>query len=160
MALLSLKLGGFLAIGTAGADLGNPWAMGRLIAPGNFRLGGMPPANPPPTGPPMFMFMFIFMFIFIFMPMFMFMAGGPPAPREPIFMRCSWRARAFCMMSDGRLFALGVGLLAVFSRPVTLEEGLMWLEFGSETVLREGTRRGKSPMGGKLGWASELELGG
>jgi hypothetical protein len=63
------------------------------------------------------------------------------------------------MMSEGRLFALGVGLLAVFSSPVTLEVGLMWLEFGSETVLREGTRRGKSPAGGKLGWASELELG-
>lgn len=132
MALRSLKLGGFLACGTAGADLGNPWAMGRVNAPGSFKLGGMPPARPPPTGPPMFIFML------------MFMLPDALAPRRPMFMRCSWRARAFCIISDGRMFALGVGLLAVFSSPVTLELGLMWLEFGSETVLREGTRRGKS----------------
>lgn len=36
----------------------------------------------------------------------------------------------------------------------------MWVGFcGSETVRNEGTRRGGS-LGEKLGWASELELGG
>lgn len=64
------------------------------------------------------------------------------------------------MMSDGRLFALGVGLLAVFSRPVTLELGLMELAFwGSETVRNEGTRRGRSLVE-KPGMASDPELGG
>jgi len=64
------------------------------------------------------------------------------------------------MISDGRLLALGVGLLTVFSNPVTLDVGLMTLEFGSETVRNEGTRRGCSVDGEKLGCASELELGG
>jgi len=64
------------------------------------------------------------------------------------------------MISDGRLFALGVGLLAVLRSPVTLEVGFMCVEFsGSETVLNEGTRRGRS-LGEKLGNPSELELGG
>jgi hypothetical protein len=113
MALLSLRLGGFFACGTAGADFGKPGGMGRVIAPGSFMLGGMPPTSPPPPGPPMFIFML------------MFMLAAELAARAAIFMRCSWRALAFCMISDGRLFALGVGLLELFSSPVTLEVELM-----------------------------------
>jgi hypothetical protein len=96
--------------------------------------------------------------IFIFMLMFMFAAEL--AALAAMFMRCSWRARAFCIISDGKLFALGAGRLAVLSSPVKLEVGFIWVDFcGSETVRREGTRRGGS-LGEKLGWASELELGG
>jgi hypothetical protein len=113
MALLSLRLGGFFACGTAGADFGKPGGMGRVIAPGSFMLGSMPPTSPPPPGPPMFIFML------------MFMLAAELAARAAIFMRCSWRALAFCMISDGRLFALGVGLLELFSSPVTLEVELM-----------------------------------
>lgn len=112
---------------------------------------GMPPGGPPPPpGPPMFMPIFMFMFMF----------AAEPAALAAMFMRCSWRARAFCIISDGRLFALGAGLLAVFSNPVTLEVGFIWVGFcGSEMARREGTRRGGS-LGEKLGWASELALGG
>jgi hypothetical protein len=76
--------------------------------------------------------------------MLMFMLAAELAAWAAMFMRCCWRARAFCMMSDGRLFALGVGRLAVFSSPVTLEVGLMVELCGSEAVLREGIRRGRS----------------
>jgi hypothetical protein len=101
------------------------------------------------------------MFILLFMFMFMFMFVGEPVARAPIFMRCSCRARAFCIISDGKIFALGVGLLAVFSNPVTLELGLIVLAFcGAETVLREGIRRGGSLGGRKPGIASESALGG
>jgi hypothetical protein len=48
------------------------------------------------------------------------------------------------MISDGRLLALGVGRLAVFNSPVTLEVALMVEFCGSEMVLREGIRRVRS----------------
>jgi hypothetical protein len=151
MALLSLRLGGFLVPGTAGDDLGNPGCMGRVKPAGNLRFGATPPASPPPTGAPLFVFVF----------MFMFMPAGEPDVRAPMFMRCSCKARALCMISDGRPAALGVGLLTVLNSPLTLELGLIWLEWsGSDTVLKEGIRRGSSPAGEKLGAASELALGG
>ena len=75
------------------------------------------------------------------------MDGRPVIP-----IRCCWRARAFCIISKGRLLALGAGRLAVFKMPVTLELGLIVLLYcGSETVRRDGTLRGCS---------SGLELGG
>lgn len=121
------------------------------MPPGILRFGGMPPTSPPGLGPPEFICMPM-------LPMFMFPGEGPDRPA--IFIRCSWRARALCMISDGRLDALGVGLLAVFKSPVTLEVELIWLDFcGSEAVLNDGTRRGSS-AGEELGCASELELGG
>lgn len=94
--------------------------------------------------------------------MFMFMLMlGEPAAWAVILRRCSWRARALCMMSEGRLLALGGGLLTLFKSPVTLELGLIWAEFwGSDTVLSEGTLRGNSLPGEEPGRASELELGG
>ena len=153
IALLSLKLGGFLAPvpGTAGADLWNPGGSGRDIPPGSFKFDATPPARPPPGAPGMFMFML----------RFLLMLGGGPAARAPMFMRCSWRARARCMMSDGRLFALGVGRLAVVSRPATLEVGLIELTCaGSDTVLREGTRRCVSLGEEKPGSESAPELVG
>jgi hypothetical protein len=53
-------------------------------------------------------------------------------------------------MSNGRLLALGAGLLAVFSSPVTLDDELIWVEpCGSDTVLNEGTRRGGSLVVGE-----------
>jgi hypothetical protein len=48
------------------------------------------------------------------------------------------------MISDGRLFALGTGLLTVFKSPVTLDVALMCVFCGSETVRREGIRRLRS----------------
>lgn len=55
---------------------------------------------------------------------------------------------------------LGGGLLAFWRLPVTLELGLMELVFwGSETVRRDGTRRGTSSGGTKLGMTSESVLG-
>lgn len=113
MALLSLRLGGFLGPvpGTAGADFGSPCGGGLLTPAGSLTFGGTPPTSP---APPMFMFIFV---------------GELEFARKPILSRCSCNARALCMISDGRLFALGVGLLAVLSRPVTLELGLMELVF-------------------------------
>lgn len=65
------------------------------------------------------------------------------------------------MISKGSAFALGVGLLAVFNSPVTLEVGFIWVEVcGSDIALREGTRRGSSLAGETAGGASEFELGG
>ena len=67
------------------------------------------------------------------------------------------------MISIGRLFALGGGLLALFKMPVTLELGFMWLKcWGSDIVRNEGTRRGKSPpnRGSKVGESSVVALGG
>jgi hypothetical protein len=150
MALLSLKLGGFLgpALGTAGADLWNPGGIGRLIPGGSLMPDGTPPVIPPPA------------FIFIFMlpmppPMFLppippilGIAPMPPMPAigdpgplwlapDPLDMgdrpglggampiRCCCRARAFCMISKCEQFALGGGLRAVLKIPVTLELGLM-----------------------------------
>jgi hypothetical protein len=73
------------------------------------------------------------------------------------------------IMSSGRLVALGGGRRALLRVPVTDELALMEeLFWGSETVRKEGTRRGKSPCGAAEGeeeaepnggW-SELELGG
>lgn len=149
-------------VGTAGADLGNPGGKGRAIPGGNLMLAATPPASPPPI------------FEFIFMLIFMFIADGGPIPvglgpegPEPmgddlpaIPIRCCWRARALCIMSRGKPFALGGGLRALLSMPVTVDEGFMVLAFcGSDTVRKDGTLRGYSLMGEKLGDASELELG-
>lgn len=110
--------------------------------------------NPPANGPPRLGFIF------------MLPIGDPMptalGPAEPdcgdigdlpaIPIRCSCRARAFCMISRGRLFALGGGLRAVFKMPDTLELALILpVCWGSETVRSDGTLRGTS---------SELELGG
>lgn len=65
--------------------------------------------------------------------------------------RSACNARALAIRSKGRLLAAG-GRRAVLRRPVTLEVGCMpaaLLPWGSDTVRREGTRRG-----GDLGGAS------
>jgi len=152
MALLSLKLGAFLP-GIAGADLGNPCGKGRLIPPGNRRFPGRPPGITPPG----FMFMLILPRLDIGDPGPM---GLAPAPGGAMPIRCCCRARAFAMISSGRLVALGGGLRALFNVPVTLELALMWPPcWGSDTVRRDGTLRGESAVE-KPGAASELELGG
>lgn len=75
-------------------------------------------------------------------------------------MRCCCKARALAMISNGRLFALGGGLRALFRVPVTLELGFMWaVPCGSETVRKEGTRRATSPPNEKPRGDSEA-LGG
>jgi hypothetical protein len=66
-------------------------------------------------------------------------------------------------MSEGRAFALGVGLLTVLNKPVTLELALIGVVLcGSDNVLRPGIRRGTSLTlpGESPGTASEPELGG
>jgi len=150
IALLSLKLGAFFeaALGTTGADLGNPdGGIGRLIPPGSLIFVGTPPARAPPGLAPM-----------------LITIGDPRPPeldeptgdamvgRPAIPIRCCCKALAFCMISRGRLLALGCGRLAMFRMPVTLELGLIVLLCcGSDTVRNDGTLRGMS---------SALELGG
>lgn len=76
-------------------------------------------------------------------------------------MRCCCNARALAMISNGRLFALGGGLRALFKVPVTLELGFMWaVPCGSETARKEGTRRAISPPNERPRGDSELALGG
>lgn len=76
--------------------------------------------------------------------------------------RSACSARAFAMISPGKLLAAG-GLLALLRMPETLELGFMpgvlGPPWGSETVRREGTRRGRSEVE-RLGIASEEALGG
>jgi len=137
IALLSLKLGPFFApaVGTAGADLGNPGAIGLLIAPGNLKFPAILPERPPVGEKPVF------------------------GPDEPAIggapMRCCCRARALCSKSGGKLLTLAGGRLALFKMAATLELGLMVLFCcGSETVRSDGTLRGSSSglvLGGSRG---------
>lgn len=151
--------------GTAGADLGNPWGTGRLMPGGNLRFAAPPPTMAPPMELP------IPIPIPRFIPIFCPVIGDPKPPEpepEPVGppgrgampIRCCCNARAFCMISNGRQFALGGGLRALFRVPLTVELALMCaVPCGSETVRNEGTRRGLSPPNEKPRGDSASEPG-
>lgn len=87
------------------------------------------------------------------------LAGFKPGRGKPARSAC--KARAFAMISPGKLLAAG-GLRALLRMPETLEVGFIvgvLPRWGSDIVRKEGTRRGRSVVE-KLGIASEEELGG
>jgi hypothetical protein len=146
----SLRLGPPLrpaAIGTTGADRGKPCAEGRPRPPGSCRLFGIPPGimgipgmgdmgdAAPPSGEPIEP---------TEEPVEDVVSGGRGGAR-PI--RDCWSARAFAMRSSGRLPTEGGGRLAWFSVLLSFAlGGIFPPPCGSDTVRRDGTRRGGSAL--------------